>query len=135
MRAQFLGDDVYHFEMEDHPYEKNGWYGLWTDSPDHKYIVDNPEWWFVKKLHSEFSTFVSEASGTSFAKYTMRARIRRRWEYYVKSIAVVLFLLVILEFNCHLMAPEDLSDRLSSTFTLLLTVVTPPSRRSNGLQK
>jgi hypothetical protein len=121
IRLQFLREDVYNYTMEAGDTSSNAWYGAWDYSENGKWIETNQEWRFRARLDHN----VQEVAGADevYPVYAMRICATRRWGYYVHSIAVVLCLLVLLQIGTMLAPPNEFSDRLANTFTLLLTVV------------
>jgi hypothetical protein len=67
MRCYFMDTDEHHWMLENHPFEKNAWYGHWTRDKDH-YIVDNPEWIFHPYLDDHQDSFISESSNSEFVR-------------------------------------------------------------------
>jgi len=68
VRATLFPGEAHNFVLENSTEEKDAWFGTWHSSRSGKYLTNNPEWWFVKKLTSDFSKFVSDGSGAAFEK-------------------------------------------------------------------
>ena len=53
----------------------------------------------------------------------VKLQVRRFASYYVQNIVLIMALLSIMGLLCYAMEPDNIGDRLSTNFTLILTIV------------
>jgi len=62
-------------------------------------------------------------SADEYAEVEVTIHVRRRWEYYVTNVLLVMFILGWLAFTAFVIPMDAVEDRLGVLLTLLLTFV------------
>eukprot|EP00823_Brevimastigomonas_motovehiculus_P000389 TRINITY_DN1047_c0_g1_i1.p1 TRINITY_DN1047_c0_g1~~TRINITY_DN1047_c0_g1_i1.p1 ORF type:complete len:348 (+),score=87.96 TRINITY_DN1047_c0_g1_i1:101-1144(+) len=99
-----------------------------------KFIM--PEWQFLATKWQVVLTDPSEStSKRSYSELHVKLQAMRKSESYLWNVGVVTFIIVSLAFLAFCMRPEELSNRLAVTLTLLLTAVAFKLMVSDSLPK